>query len=159
MSQRTLSGDEIDEERQRPSTLLFCPQCDEWILRSRRYDHDHELYDDPTEAFDDDDDSDSVELGTSTDIDSNEAVGGVYDVELSYTVDFRFQIVASTEHRAEEIADLLVEYPSNCADAHQVHSRTRQRKEIYADDDGIPDDWDPYGSTPLNDVYGDTNDD
>ena len=158
MSQRTLSGDELDDERQRPSTLLFCPQCDEWILRSRRYDHDHELYDDTTEAFDYDV-PDTVEPDTEIDIETNERVGAEYEIELSYNVEFRFNILAATDSRAKEIAEEMVDYPSNCADAFQVHSRTTTRREIYADDDGIPDDWDPYGSTPLNDVYGDTNDD
>lgn len=155
MSQQTLSGATLDDERERPSTMLFCPTCDEWILRSRQYDHDHELFEEPNE----DDDNETVELDTEIDIDPDEQVGEVFDIELSYSVDFRFQIVAGTEHRAKEIAELMVEYPSNCADAHQVHSRTLTRRTICADDDGIPDDWDPYGSTPLNEVYGKTNDD
>lgn len=158
MSQQTLSGATLDSERERPSTMLFCPRCDGWILRSRKYDHEHTLYDSPADCYGDDE-TDTVDLDTEIDIEPNEQVGAVYDIELSYSVDFRFQIVAGTENQAKEIAEQLVEYPSNCADAYQVHDRISANRTIYADDDAIPSDWDPYGSTPLNDVYGETNDD
>lgn len=40
--QQTLGGG-IAEERTRPDTMMKCPTCDEWVLRSRRHDHPHDL--------------------------------------------------------------------------------------------------------------------
>lgn len=41
--QQTLAGDPADFERDRPETLLRCPECEEVVLRSRRHDHPHDL--------------------------------------------------------------------------------------------------------------------
>lgn len=43
IKQATLDGDTTDATPDKPRTLLYCEQCDENILRSRRYDHPHEL--------------------------------------------------------------------------------------------------------------------
>jgi hypothetical protein len=60
-TQRTLTGDEADPDtlrrvhadaqdgddaqRARPSTLLWCPECDEWRFRRDRHHHPHVLID------------------------------------------------------------------------------------------------------------------
>jgi len=136
--------------------MLYCPSCSDWFLRSARYEHEHELLEEPDP---DSDESDSVTLDTDIEVAPKTRMGAVYDVEISYNIDFRFQVVASTDHEASDIADMKIELPSNCADAFQVHSRTSEHRTIYADDDGLPDDWDPYGTTPLNEVYGKTDGD
>ena len=42
--QQTLTGGEAFADRQRPRTLVYCPQCDDTVLRSRTDDHRHELH-------------------------------------------------------------------------------------------------------------------
>lgn len=52
--QRTLTGEpaELPEMRPRPATFIQCPECEEWVLLSQRFDHPHDLEggDTPTEA-------------------------------------------------------------------------------------------------------------
>lgn len=52
--QRTLTGEpaELPEMRPRPATFVQCPECEEWVLLSQRFDHPHDLEggDTPTEA-------------------------------------------------------------------------------------------------------------
>lgn len=48
--QRTLSGAIADGGRKRPETMLWCARCCEWVLRSKRHSHPHDLEDkQPTE--------------------------------------------------------------------------------------------------------------
>jgi len=42
--QQTLWGIPVTEERTRPLTLVYCYKCDDYILRSDRYDHEHRVY-------------------------------------------------------------------------------------------------------------------
>lgn len=151
--QITLEGDETDDERERPDTFMWCPETQQWVLRSLRFDWPHDLYESP-EAFVEhlNDTSEPDDSGLSTDEDEAERVGGVYEIELSYSVDFRFRIPAWSEHEAKERAADLVDYPNNCADMFQVHSDHREVKELFEDDEIIPDDYDPYGGTPLWEV-------
>lgn len=153
-AQLTLTGEETEAEREKPRTFMWCGETEQWVLRSERASWPHDLYE-SKEAFIEslNDTSDPDDLGLEDD-DEAEKVGGVYEIELSYNVDFRFHIPAYSEHEAKEHAELLVEYPSNCADMFQVHSQENELKELFEDSPEIPDDWDPYGSTPLWDVYG-----
>lgn len=41
--QQTLGGDTVEARRERPETLLLCPECDRPVFRSRRRDHPHDL--------------------------------------------------------------------------------------------------------------------
>ena len=41
--QRTLSGDEANCGRVRPHTLLRCYECDDYILRRERFEHEHHV--------------------------------------------------------------------------------------------------------------------
>ena len=142
--QLTLSGEETDDEYQRPSTWLYCPTCDTHVLRSERFDHAHE--DDLLELDEIGDDENEDEPA--------ERAGGVYEIELSYSADFYFRIPAWSEHEAKERAEDLVDYPNNCGDMYLVHSRKREVEELFTDDHRIDDEWDLYGGTPLWEVFG-----
>ena len=165
LTQRTLTGDEAPDRYQRPSTMLYCSECDEWILRRHRHDHAHDLYESEEAAatekaiengeLDDDEDED----GENEDEDDEPVkAGSMYEIELSYSVDFRFRIPAWTEHQAKERAGDLVDYPNNCADMFQVHSDHREIAELTTDHDFVPDDYDPEMGTPLWEVYGEQDD-
>lgn len=140
MKQMTLTGEEADDHV-RPDTFLWCQECGNFILRSRRALHPHELVE-----RDDEDETEGER--------EPERVGGIYDITLSYSVDFRFRIPAWSEHEAKDRALDLVDYPNNCADMYQLHSEDREVKELFEDDAGVPDDFDPYGRTMLWEVYG-----
>lgn len=52
LQQRTLTGEPADRDRKPPGTMLHCDECGEHVLRSRKWDHEHDLTnaDTPTEA-------------------------------------------------------------------------------------------------------------
>lgn len=43
VQQQTLSGDEATCGRTRPETMVYCDDCDEWLLRHERFDHEHDV--------------------------------------------------------------------------------------------------------------------
>lgn len=153
VAQVTLVGEPTDEGRTRPDTFRYCAGCDDQVLRSRWDDHrDHHREAAPQKAKEGARGGDPPEEDED---DEPERVGSMYEIELSYSVDFRFQIPAWSEHEAKERAEDLVDYPNNCADMFQVHSRDREISEILDDDPMLPEDYDPYGSEWLWEVYGD----
>ena len=146
--QQTLTGEIADEPRDRPTTLVYDYDADEWILRRKRFQRGistaaADRLVDPTA----DDDADT----TTDDDGDDEAVraGGLYTVELNYTVRKTVTVAAWSEHEAEERADLLASVGGEL-----VHTSTRERKTIMSDDDKLPDDFDPEMGTPLWEVYG-----
>lgn len=52
LTQRTLTGEPAETDRKPPGTMLLCEECGEHVLRSRKWDHEHDLTgaDTPTEA-------------------------------------------------------------------------------------------------------------
>jgi hypothetical protein len=42
--QQTLTGESAVQGRTRPLTLVRCYECDDYIFRSDRYDHEHRVY-------------------------------------------------------------------------------------------------------------------
>lgn len=151
-TQLTLTGEQTDETREKPETFMWCDETEQWILRSLRADWPYDLYEHP-EAVPSDSSSSSKPTDDD-DEDEAERVGAVYEIELSYTVDFTFRVPAWSEHEAEDRAKDLVDYPNNCSMMDHVHTRDREVTELFEDSPEIPDDWDPYGSTPLWEVYG-----
>lgn len=148
--QTTLGGDTTDEPRERPSTFMWCGETEQWVLRSMRAEWPHELYENQ-EAFTDS--LNETEKGiddilNTDDEDETMEIGGVYEITLSYSVDYTFAIPAVSEDMAKERAsDLKLDaHPSS---SHQVHSQKRKTKTLYEDSDMVPDDYDPYGNTPL----------
>lgn len=45
IAQQTLTGETTDapSSRTRPETMCYCGDCDDWILRSERHDHPHDV--------------------------------------------------------------------------------------------------------------------
>jgi hypothetical protein len=139
--QQTLTGEVADEDdRRRPQTMLWCEDCEEFILRSRQHDHPHDL----EEIADLEDDEE----------DEPERVGSIYEITLSYTVDYRFRIPAWSEHEAKERAELLA-LDATPADKYLVHSKDRELTTIMSDHEKVPDKFDIYDGEPLWEVFGD----
>lgn len=145
--QRTLDGETVEQERVKPQTLWYNPQTGEYVLRSRRFDSDVELVD-PTDYFDDGDDNDGV------DMDADEIIGGVYNVEIHRSVEYRLKLPATSQHRAKEIAEDMV-YDETPCDRRTVHTRTRELDDVTRGE--LPDDYDPYGGERLIDVFEEMN--
>jgi hypothetical protein len=144
VTQRTLTGDKAGE-RERPETMLWCDECTEYVLRSNRFSHPHELTPDPSTASDNDENG----------LEDNEPVrvGSMYEITISYNVDYSFRIPAWSESQAEEHAEILQanQQPSSKL---QVHTEKRELTTIMSDHEKVPDDYDPEGGTPLYEVYG-----
>ena len=142
--QQTLTGETTAEPRQRPDTWNWCHECEDWILRSAWLEHkDH------SEAAAPEPD-DSNEEGEN---DEPERVGGVYDIDLEYSVTYRIRVAAWSEHEAEDRAkDLVID--AQPADSFHLHTDKRQVKEVMSDDAKVPEDYDPEMGTPLWEVYG-----
>jgi hypothetical protein len=143
--QKTLTGEVADEDsRRRPRTMLWCADCDGFILRSRRHDHAHDLVE--IETLEDDDEEDEPER-----------VGSIYEITLSYTVDYRFHIAAWSEHEAKDRAEDLA-LDARPADKYLVHSKDRELKTIMSDHEKVRDDFDVYDGEPLWEVFSDGDD-
>jgi len=147
MIQSTLTGGEASD-RTRPGTMLWCDETEQWVLRSKRYDWPHELYESPSDVPSPQDETIHTSVTVDDGDDGPEEVGGVFDITLSYSVNYSFSIPASYEDVALDRAKELV-WDSSPRDMDHVHTRKQKRKTLYEDDDIVPDDWDPYGSTPL----------
>jgi hypothetical protein len=149
-TQQTLTGDTADQKRQRPKTLVYDYDADEWVLRRKRFQRgiSTAAADRLVDPTDDDDDSND---GADEDDEDDDPVraGGLYRVELNYTVRKTFTIPAWSEHEAEERADLLASVAGDL-----VHTSSREKKTIMSDDDKLPDGFDPEMGTPLWEVYG-----
>jgi hypothetical protein len=116
MSQRTLTGGEADE-RHRPATLLYCDACDDSILRSNRYDHEHDLSD-----------ADAVECHkTKVSVEKVPEHAAVetqtYFVEYHYEVVEQVRVEAADKHDAREMASHKQTYDGELIET--VHTRTR----------------------------------
>lgn len=61
-------------------------------------------------------------------------VGGVYEIRLSYSVDYSFQVIAHSERSAKEKADEKVDF-GNAVDAMHMHTDKRKIETIDSDDD------------------------
>ena len=146
MIQSTLSGGQADD-RVRPSTMMWCDETEQWVLRSKRADWPYELYKSPSDVPKPQDETIHTSV-TVDDDDEPEEVGGMYSITLSYSVNYRFTIPAVSEDMAQERATDLV-WDSSPSDMDRVHTRKQKSKTLYEDDDIVPDDWDPYGQTPL----------
>lgn len=132
-TQQTLTGEPTDEPRQRPSTIVTCPECDAVLLRSERHDHPHDVF--PWVGFTqipdgipDDDPEDPEDPA-----DEPMQVGNWYDITLSYNVDYRFTVPGHDRHDAESIAKALT-WDCSPSDRFHVHTDSRELNEIYEDD-------------------------
>ena len=149
--QSTLTGETTEQERERPSTWMWCGETEQWVLRSMRADWPHELFEDKDafiESLNEGEKSISDILSGDDEDDEAERVGGVYEIELSYSVDYRFTVAAHSEHEAEDRAKELVYDASPSSNMH-VHTERSELKELFEGSDMVPDDYDPYGNTPL----------
>lgn len=156
-TQQTLTMEDADAEREKPDTFRWCHDCEEFVLRSRWESHDEHDWRAQRQTENDGGDGDG-NGGDDDEDDVVEKVGSWYDITLSYSVDYRFKIPAYSEHAAEEIAKEL-KLDARPADAMHVHTEKREVKEIYADDEALPDDYDPYGGERLLDAIERENED
>jgi len=146
-SQQTLTGETADTDTvETPRTLIWCDDCQDYILRSERFDHEHDMMTPiniPKTMGGADSDEDSEE---EEEDEEPEEVGSYYDVTLEYNVTYRFSVPAYSEHEAKDIAKDW-QLDARPADSYHVHTETREGKSIMSTD--TPDDWDMYGSELL----------
>lgn len=139
-SQQTLSGEPADfDEFELPGTFVECDECGEVMLRSQRFEHEHEVSKATIRTAVDADNEEEDE-------DKDEKVGSWWDITLEYQVTYRFKVPAYTKHQAEEIAKDW-QLDARPADSYHVHTDRREGSEIMRSE--TPDDWDPYGSELL----------
>jgi len=116
MTQQTLSG-EPAADRERPATLLFCEPCGEAILRSERFDHEHDLSDaDAVEKY-------RVKESVSKVPDHAAVETQTYVVEYHYEVVEQVRVEATDEHDAKEAASHRQQYTGEFMET--LHTRTR----------------------------------
>lgn len=136
MTQQTLTG-ETAESRDRPKTMLYCVECDEWFLRRKRFDHPHDLVDPDDGPVDLGDD---VAAPDDEEEDEPRHVADEYTVELIYERRFSVTIPAVDEQNAKERAkELHREGESRRSGGHHLHTAVSKGKAIYEDDDEVDD--------------------
>lgn len=153
LAQQTLDGSTVDLDvraQERPSTLLHCEECGDFVLRSNRFDHEHDLLDlgggfEP--GLDRGPDNEDEE---NNDVTVPDKIGGYYEIELSYSVDYSFRVPAYDEHAAEERAKEL-KWDATPVDAYHVHTTRRKIDDITPED--MPEDWEPPLDGPLWEVF------
>jgi len=151
-TQQTLTGDTTDAEREKPDTLLWCDETNQWVLRSCHYQWPYKLYESPEQAQE----SDSDDSDDNEEDDEPMRVGGMYDITLEYSVTYRFRVPAWSEQEAKERAQDL-KLDARPADSYLIHSEDREITEIMSDHEKLPDDYDPYEGTPLWEVWDENN--
>jgi hypothetical protein len=150
-TQRTLDGEtlpEFDRDDHRPDTWMVDPETGRLVRRRRRFECDADLVPFSEWLAEAEQDADS-DKSPYDHFDADEEVGEYFDVTLSKTVEYRFQVPAHSEHEATEIAEdwALDAVP---ADAWTMHTDTRSVGSIERQD--LPDDWDPYGGERIHEV-------
>lgn len=148
-AQRTLTGEEADE-RTRPDTFVFCDECDDYLPRSEKPTHEHDLYP-GSKAVRSGDLRDHEPDDEGEEDDEPEKLGAWYDITLSYSVDYRFRVPACTKQAAKCLAKDL-KFDAKPADSHHVHTRRSKVDGIFEDDAGLPDDFDKFGGESLYDA-------
>lgn len=133
MMQQTLDGETTDEEFERPDTQIYCRDCDAWILRSQRFDHDDHLLVD-RDDIDDLDDS-GLELTTSNQSDDEpRIVGGIYDVYLDYKDTYYQQVAAASKDQAQRLAKESIKPSDSPVDSMQLHEDIRKKEDLDEND-------------------------
>lgn len=126
------------DERDRPETLPYCHECEEYILQSRWSRHrEHDL-----DALDEMSGSDDGQTSPSYDEDGDDnsendepqVVGAEYTVTLDYNASHRFTVVAGYEDEAVEKAKDMVEW-GTATDGHHLNTDIRENREITEDED------------------------
>ena len=128
--QLTLEGDTTDAVRTVPSTMMYCASCEDYVLRSRTSEHDdvYDTYGAYVESLDD-----SVVKKSS---DEPRVVGGVYEVTVSYSVDYMKRVVAADHNQAEQIAKDSISFADDTPDdAIHLHDDTVKIEDIDEEDD------------------------
>lgn len=157
--QQTLDGDTTDE----PAVAYWCDRCEQPHLVADFDAHGHRdhLYEAPEVAESGveplalrGNEDESNELSCEED-DEPEKVGEMFNITLSYSADYNFRVPAWSESQAKDRAKDLM-HSAQASDMIHVHTGVDSRKGIYSDDEKVPDDYDPYGSEMLWEVYGKT---
>lgn len=139
MKQVTLAGEDADE-RVRPETFLWCFECGNFVLRSQRTSHPHELVEDR----DVDDPDSNIDHGSNSDDDDEDDeprhVADMYRVELVYERRYTVNLPAATESDAKcRAKELHRKGESTQSGGHHIHTTTTKRKAVYEDDDEVDD--------------------
>lgn len=111
--QRTLEGDEA-EARVVPETLMWCPECENNVLRSNRDTHPHELQEDKPLPQDDDekDFGDDCLIDTQT-------------WEVTFYTEHRETVYVEASHKSEAETKAKHERTYNGEFTHDLHTERR----------------------------------
>lgn len=144
ITQHTLTGDEAQKEYTRPSTMMYCPDCDGWLLRRHRHTHEHDVYESEEAA----DEARKAEIrgnrtppiqdGEDEEDDEPREVGGMFNVTFSYSARHSFRVPAADEEQAQKLAKEQIEW-GTCHDADLMHTDTRKTETLTEDDDRMED--------------------
>lgn len=144
--QQTLTGDTADlddSERSTHGSMLWCHQCGDWLLRSKRHSHPHELYDDPADVVHNSGSSTwtpSSKTGEDYEESEPREVGGEYYVELHYSATWSTTVTVASEDQAVDAArDQISVVDDAPTTADKVHDDVTKKKTIYEDDDEADD--------------------
>jgi hypothetical protein len=117
--QQTLDGQQTEVARKRPSTLLWCDECEDVVLRSDRWDHDHDLgeemqaYEKAKAAKLDEKIPDEAVTETQT-----------WEISFHYTCVETVRVEAEHKHEAKEAAELERNYDGKYMETVHTERRT-----------------------------------
>ena len=139
--QQTLTGGAVEGRRERPETLLQCPECERLILRSRRHEHPHNL-----------DDADSVTEAQRKQLeekipDEAKTETQTFEVTFHYELVERVTVEAATKSEAKRAAERRQTFDGEILDTIHTERRALGDKSVpsidYLEEYGIlPEDHD-----------------
>lgn len=135
-AQRTLFGENTDEDYTRPDTFLWCGDCDDWFLRSQRQSHPHELVDSPESESEEEDGGGGNGGGDEDEDDEPREVGGMFTVRRDYNVTYSVSVPAGDEEQAKKLAKEKISVTDDTPiDAHHVHDDVTKTETLTEDDE------------------------
>lgn len=147
-TQHTLTGKETDLDRVRPETFWYCPECDYWLFRSRRYTHKHDMYPTPEVAEIVIEQNASITQAESIrrrkqekqeqDEQEPREVGGYYSVEISYSTTHTIRLPAGDKQQAKKLAGEDIDHGTATSAEHTWTNV--DRLEVLTEDDNRMDD-------------------
>lgn len=128
--------------RERPSTMMYCSYCEQYVLRSEWDEHEeHDLEERGIKRYADhggsnliEEEKDIEDEPEADEIDDRMQVGSVYSVTLDYNAKHTFRVAAGNEGAARTRAQDQVKW-GTATDGHLLHSDVREVEPIYEGDD------------------------
>lgn len=136
MEQQSLTGDIVEEERERPSTHKWCPECEDWVIGSEQHRHPHEIYPSKEDVPSEDGGSSEKREQEDDEDDEPQEIAKKYTVTKMVERRICVDVYASDEREAKSQAkDKFRDGEGAECGGHHLHTDVDFVETIYEDDE------------------------